>query len=101
MTLDDILQEANVSSDSYHEALAMNVTGRSLVLQRRPCDININNYNPTSLSAWKANMHVQPVMDAYACIMHIVFDVTKDDREMGKVLCAAKKEHSDKDIRHK
>jgi len=91
-TLDDILQQANVSSNNYHEALAMNVQGRSLVLQRRPCDLNINNYNPTCLSAWKANMDVQPVLDVYACIMYIVSYVTKDEREMGEVLRVAKKE---------
>ena len=44
-------------------------------------------------------MDVQPVLDAYACIMYIVAYVTKDKREMGEVLRSAKKKHSDKDIR--
>jgi len=44
-------------------------------------------------------MDVEPVLDAYACIMYIVAYVTKDKREMGEVLLSAKKEHSDKNIR--
>jgi len=99
MTLDDVLREANIASDRYHNALAISFSGRHLVLQRRPCNVYINNYNPTCLAAWKANMDVQPVLDAYACIMYIVAYVTKDEREMGEVLRSAKKEHSDKDIR--
>jgi len=37
-------------------------------------------------------------MDRNTSIMYIVSYVTKDEREMGEVLCAAKKEHGDKDI---
>jgi len=44
-------------------------------------------------------MDIQPVLDAYACIMYIVSYVTKDEREMCEILRAAKKEHSDKEIR--
>ena len=91
MTLDDVLREANIASDRYHNALAISFSGRHLVLQRRPCNVYINNYNPTCLAAWKANMDVQPVLDAYACIMYIVAYVTKDEREMGEVLRSAKK----------
>jgi len=39
MTLDDVLQEANITSEGYHNALAMSFSGRHLVLQRRPCDV--------------------------------------------------------------
>jgi len=77
----------------------MSFSGRHLVLQRRTCDVYINNYNPTCLAAWKANMDVQLVLDAYACIMYIVAYVTKNEREMGEVLRSAKKKYSDKDIR--
>jgi len=91
MTLDDVLREANITSENYHNALAMSFSGRHLVLQRRPCDVYINDYNLTCLAAWKANMDVQPVLDAYACIMYIVAYVTKDEREMGEVLRSAKK----------
>ena len=39
------------------------------------------------------------MLDPYACIMYIVSYVTKDERAIGEILRAAKKEHSDKDIR--
>jgi len=98
-TLDDILEKVSVSSEYYHRALSMNVQGRSLILKRRPCDVNINNYNETILSAWHGNMDIQPVLDVYACIMYIVSYITKDKHEMSQILRAAKKEHADKDIR--
>jgi len=87
-----------MSSEDYHRALSMNVQGRSLILKRRPCNVTVNNYNKTILSAWHANMDVQPVLDVYACIMYIVSYVTKDEREMSEIPRAAKKEHADKDI---
>lgn len=68
------------------------------MLQRRRSDVTINNYNTTILSAWRANMDIPPVLDPYACIMYIVLYITKDEREMGEILRAAKKEHADKDI---
>ena len=63
VTLDDVLSTAGVTEDDYHRALSVNVKGRSLVLQRDVCDVNINNYNATILSAWQANMDIQPVLE--------------------------------------
>ena len=99
MTLDTILQQLDITSDDYHKALSISTKGRALILQRRLCDMNVNNYNPAGLLAWQANMDVQPVLDPYACIMYIVSYITKDEREMGELLKAAKKEHSDKDVK--
>ena len=76
----------------------MTVQGRSLILKRHPCDDTLKNYNKTILSAWHANMDIQPVLDVYACIMYIVSYVTMDEREMSEIPRAAKKEHANKDI---
>ena len=98
-SLQDVLNSVSITSEDYHRALAINVKGRSLVLKRRLCDLFINNYNATILLAWQANMDIQPVLDPYACIMYMVSYITKDEREMGEILRAAKKEHADKDVR--
>ena len=99
LTLDDVLEQVGVSSEDYHAALSINVKGRSLVLQRGLGDLFINNYNTTILLAWRANSDIQPVLDRYACIMYIVSYITKDEREMGEILRAAKREHADKDVK--
>jgi len=90
-SLDDVLSTAGVSDEEYHGALSVNVKGRSLVLQRDLCDANINNYNATILSAWQANMDIQPVSDPYACIMYIVSYITQDEQEMDEIPRAAKR----------
>jgi len=41
MTLDDVLREANITNENYHNAFAMSFLGCHLVLQRRPCDVYI------------------------------------------------------------
>ena len=39
-------------------------------LKRNPNELRINNYNPASNSARKANMDIQFVLDVYACAVH-------------------------------
>ena len=38
-----------------------------IVLQRKPQDVWINQYNPDLLRCWQANMGIQFVVDAYSC----------------------------------
>ena len=42
------------------------------IFERSPNELRINNYNPTCLLAWRANMDIQYVLDVYACAMYIV-----------------------------
>ena len=59
----------------------------------------INNYCPSLLLAWEANMDVQFVVDPYACIQYVVSYITKEEREMGMMLQAVAKESSDCSIK--
>jgi len=87
------LSAAGVTDEEYHRALSVNMKGHSLVLQRDLCDMNINNYNPTILSAWKANMDIQPDMPVYRLIHN------KRRERNWRDSASCEKEHSDKDIR--
>ena len=46
----------------------------------------INNYNPNVMLAWQANMDIQYVLNAYACIMYVASYMMKSERAMGELL---------------
>ena len=69
ITLDEVLRQAQVSVDDYQVALQVSKTDTAIILQRQPCDGFVNNYSPPVLRAWRANMDMQFVVNAYACLM--------------------------------
>ena len=84
--LKDILSKAKVGYDDYVKALEVTSSGTVIVLKREPHEKNINNYNPTVVLAWQANMDVQFVLNAYACVMYVASYIMKTDRAMGVLL---------------
>ena len=55
-----------------------------MVLKREPSECFINNYNPSV--QWQANMDIQFVLNAYACIMYVASYIMKTERSMGELL---------------
>ncbi len=68
--LTEQLQLAEVKRDDYVKALSVTNKGNKIILKREPLQCNIINYNPSVMLAWQANMDIQFVMDAYACVMY-------------------------------
>ena len=99
VTLQQLLQFSNVSQKDYMEALHTSKRGNTVVLKRQPTEMNINNYNPAILKAWKANMDIQYILDAYACVMYVTSYMMKSERAMGELLRHVSKECSGEDIR--
>ena len=99
VTLEQLLQFSNVSMKDYMEALHTSKRGNTVVLKRQPTEMNINNYNPAILKAWKANMDIQYILDAYACVMYVTSYMMKSERAMGELLRHVSKECSGEDIR--
>ena len=69
VTTDELLAKARVTHSEYEEALGVATSGSVVVHRRKPSECNMNNYNPHVLLAWQANMHIQYVLNAYACVM--------------------------------
>ena len=46
----------------------------------------MNNYNPACLSAWRANMDLQFVVDVYACAVYMVTYISKAQKGMSELL---------------
>ena len=61
----------------------------TIFLNRQPNELRINNYNPACLSACRANMDVQFVLDVYACAMYIVSYISKAQKGMSELLRTA------------
>ena len=99
ITLEQILQASNVPLKTYMDALHTSKRGNTLVLKRKPHEMKINNYNPDILRAWRANMDIQYVLDAYACVMYITSYMMKSERAMGELLKHVSKECRGDDIR--
>ena len=68
---DQLQEELGVSEHQYILAIQSSLNCPTIFLKRNPNELRINNYNPTCLLAWRANMDIQFVLDVYACAMYI------------------------------
>ena len=98
-SVDQILQEADVSGKVYHQVLKQSKKSDGIILKRRPCEQFINNYNPKILSVWDANMDIQHVSSPYGCVMYVSSYVTKPEHEMSEILELSSKQASNTDVR--
>ena len=86
LSLADLLDKADLTETEYIEALETSCTGNIVVLERELGECCINNYNPSVLLAWQANMDIQFVLNAYACVMYVASYIMKTERAMGELL---------------
>ena len=86
VTLDDVLSKADVQLDKYVDALQATTGGTVVLLARKPNEQNINNYNASIMLAWQANIDIQYVLNAYACVMYVASYKMKTDRAMSVLL---------------
>ena len=86
MTLDELLTKCSVDKHEYIRALKESDKGTLILLKRQPNECFVNNYNSAVMLAWQANMDLQFVLNAYACVMYIVSYITKTDKAMGELL---------------
>lgn len=87
--LDELLKKAEVSHSHYYKALEVSQTGACVILKRRVCEANINNYNPEWLKNWDGNMDLQVCLDFFAITTYITDYYTKSESAMAAELKAA------------
>ena len=85
-TIDDVLTRASVDREEYVEALQVTKAGNVVLLKREPNEQKVNNYNASVMLAWQANMDIQYVLDAYACVMYVASYIMKTEKSMGVLL---------------
>ena len=82
ITFDQLLTNLEVSEKDYILAIRSSLNRPTIFLERKPNELRVNNYNPAYLSAWRANMDVQFILDVYACAMYIVSFISKAQKGM-------------------
>ena len=86
LSLAELLDKAKVTEQEYIHALEVSTNGNVVVLKREPGECFVNNYNPSVMLAWQANMDIQFVLNAYAYIMYVASYIMKTKRPMGELL---------------
>ena len=86
MTIDEFIEQLEVSDEEYHKIIGTMEKGCQLILQREVCERFVNNYNPEMLRAWKANMDIQLAFDPYSVVTYMINYVGKDESGMTKFL---------------
>ena len=82
----DVLSKAGVDRSEYVQALEVTNSGTVVLLKREPREQNINNYNASVMLAWQANMDIQFILNAYACVMYVASYIMKTEKAMGVLL---------------
>ena len=91
-SLEDFLKPLDIEIDEYQHALSISERGNSVILERKLNEINVNNYNPSFLLTWKANMDIQFCLDHYGVVTYVTDYFSKDDTGLTQVLQKALKE---------
>ena len=89
ISLDSVLEKANVAEEQYMRALRWFKTkgGRpAIVLKRKLCKICINNYNKVIMMSWEANHDVQYVTSVLECVFYVASYISKPEKTLGDLL---------------
>ena len=89
LTFDQLLVNLKLTEQNYLLAIRSSLKAPTIFLKRKPNELRINNYNAVCLSAWRANMDIQFVLDVYACAVYIVSYISKAQKGMSDLLRTA------------
>ena len=89
ITFDQLFINLKLTEQNYLLAIRSSLKTPTIFLKRKPNELRINNYNPACLSAWRANMDIQFVLDVYACVVYIVSYIYKAQKGMSDLLRTA------------
>ena len=89
ITFDQLLLNLNVSEETYLLAIRSSLNSPTIFFKQQPNELKVNNSNSSCLSAWRANMDIQFVLDVYACAMYIVSYISKAQKGISDILRVA------------
>ena len=69
------------------------------MLKCEPNECCVSNYNASVMLAWEANMDLQFVLNAYACVIYVASYIMKTDRAMGEILMCVASEVRTQELR--
>lgn len=86
ISFDQLLLNMNITEENYLLAISSSLNTPTVFLKRNPDELRINNLHASCLSAWRANMDIQFVLDVYACAVYIVNYISKGQKGMSELL---------------
>ena len=86
ITFDQLLIDLNITEKNYLLAVSSCLNAPTIFLKRGPSELRVNNYNTACLSAWRANMDIQFVLDVYACAYVYCILYFKSTKGMSELL---------------
>ncbi|XP_029976984.1 uncharacterized protein LOC115409845 isoform X4 [Salarias fasciatus] len=91
-SVDALFSSMGIDQSVFEKAMQLTTKKTSVVLKRNVDDVWVNQYNKDLLRCWNANLDIQFVCDAYACVVYIISYISKAEREMGLLLKHAQNE---------
>ncbi|TKS65242.1 ATP-dependent DNA helicase PIF1 [Collichthys lucidus] len=91
-TAEQLFRHVGVSQGRFEAAYDRCATKTQVVLERQANAVWINRYSKPLLKCWNANIDIQFVVDAYACVVYIISYISKAEKEMGLLLQCAQRE---------
>ena len=91
-SVSQLFDSLGIDQHKFETAYECIVKKTEVVLKRQVSDVWVNPYNKDLLKAWNANMDIQFIVDAYACIVYIISYISKAERQMGLLLSNAQHE---------
>ena len=75
ITFDQLLVNLKLTEQNYLLAVQSSLKTPTIFLKRKPNELRINNYNAQCLSAWRANMDIQFVLDVYMHVQYTLYHI--------------------------
>uniref|UniRef100_A0A8P4K4J2 ATP-dependent DNA helicase n=1 Tax=Dicentrarchus labrax TaxID=13489 RepID=A0A8P4K4J2_DICLA len=91
-TVEQLFHYVQVDQRMFEKAYNICAKKTHVVLRRQANEVWINQYSKPLLKCWNANIDIQYVVDAYACVVYIISYISKAEREIGLLLGNAQRE---------
>ena len=78
-----------INEDLYIRIIQSTLKHPKFFLKRKPAEHRVNAYMKGLLAVWQGNHDVQFVLDPYQCVTYICDYMTKSQKGMSDLLCAA------------
>lgn len=72
ISFDQLPFKLNLTEENYLMPISSTLNAPTVFFKRHPNEPRIDNQNSACLSAWRANIDIQFVLDVYACAVYIV-----------------------------
>lgn len=90
--VEQLFGSLGLSQELFETAYNQLTRNTHVVMIRQVNEVWINQLNKPLLKCWNANLDIQFVVDAYACVVYIISYISTAEKEMGLLLGNAQKE---------